>query len=274
VLTISSAIPGAAGYRRQWGSPPTHHTSTTTPWCSPPPPPQQHPSNSTSTTPWGSPLPHPSTPLTPHASDASPSPTFFLPPGPTYQQHPQTYSPDVKPMTYPVGGSGPMRGTYRPNDSTDLRPRRSSDPGDVHSNASTACRRAVGSTNGDEVQCNKCGKIMCNKYVLKVHLRDMHSPRGIHRCQHCPKTYSTINSLRVHVTNTHNKHTSQHQQQQLPPQQMSQMPHHQQQVPHMPSQQQPMNSSYFSPSDAANLPGPNEESMIMSALREYQGTNQ
>lgn len=58
---------------------------------------------------------------------------------------------------------------------------------------------------GDEVQCTFCGRILCNKYVLKVHIRDIHSPRSSHQCPHCRRSYSTLNSLRVHISTLHNR---------------------------------------------------------------------
>ena len=62
---------------------------------------------------------------------------------------------------------------------------------------------------GEEVQCTVCGRMLCNKYVLKVHMRDMHRPRSVHQCPHCNRCYSTINSLRVHVSTMHNKPNNQ-----------------------------------------------------------------
>ena len=56
---------------------------------------------------------------------------------------------------------------------------------------------------GDEVQCNMCGRTLCNKYVLKVHMRDMHSPRQNHQCPLCRRCYSSLNSLRVHMSTSH-----------------------------------------------------------------------
>lgn len=56
---------------------------------------------------------------------------------------------------------------------------------------------------GDEVQCTMCGRILCNKYVLKVHMRDVHAPRSMHQCPLCGRCYSTINSLRVHISTIH-----------------------------------------------------------------------
>ncbi|KAA0202372.1 hypothetical protein HAZT_HAZT012229 [Hyalella azteca] len=58
---------------------------------------------------------------------------------------------------------------------------------------------------GDEVQCTYCGRVLCNKYVLKVHVRDMHTPRSSHECPHCRRCYSTLNSLRVHISTLHNR---------------------------------------------------------------------
>ena len=61
---------------------------------------------------------------------------------------------------------------------------------------------------GDEVQCNVCGRTLCNKYVLKVHVRDMHTPRQNHQCPVCRRCYSSLNSLRVHMSTSH-KHAAQ-----------------------------------------------------------------
>ena len=56
---------------------------------------------------------------------------------------------------------------------------------------------------GEEVMCTICGRVLCNKYVLKVHERDVHMPRKMHHCNFCGRPYSTINSLRVHISTSH-----------------------------------------------------------------------
>ncbi|XP_071513174.1 uncharacterized protein [Panulirus ornatus] len=58
---------------------------------------------------------------------------------------------------------------------------------------------------GEEVACGVCGKVLCNKYVLKTHLRDMHGPRQSHQCPVCHRMYASLNSLRAHMSGTHKK---------------------------------------------------------------------
>ncbi|XP_066980738.1 broad-complex core protein isoforms 1/2/3/4/5-like isoform X2 [Macrobrachium rosenbergii] len=58
---------------------------------------------------------------------------------------------------------------------------------------------------GEEVACSVCGKILCNKYVLKTHLRDMHGPRQSMQCPVCHRMYASLNSLRAHMSGTHKK---------------------------------------------------------------------
>ncbi|XP_069939696.1 protein bric-a-brac 1 isoform X6 [Cherax quadricarinatus] len=70
---------------------------------------------------------------------------------------------------------------------------------------------------GEEVVCGVCGKVLCNKYVLKTHLRDMHGPRQSHQCPVCHRMYASLNSLRAHMSGTHKK-PHLHQQQQTQPQ--------------------------------------------------------
>ncbi|XP_047484391.1 protein bric-a-brac 2-like isoform X7 [Penaeus chinensis] len=59
---------------------------------------------------------------------------------------------------------------------------------------------------GEEVACGVCGKVLCNKYVLKTHLRDMHGPRQSMQCPVCRRMYASLNSLRAHMSGTHKKH--------------------------------------------------------------------
>lgn len=68
---------------------------------------------------------------------------------------------------------------------------------------------------GEEVACGVCGKVLCNKYVLKIHVRDMHGPRQSHQCPVCRRMYASLNSLRAHMSGTHKKtpphaHAAQH----------------------------------------------------------------
>ncbi|KAG7170085.1 Broad-complex core protein-like 6 [Homarus americanus] len=71
---------------------------------------------------------------------------------------------------------------------------------------------------GEEVVCGVCGKVLCNKYVLKTHLRDMHGPRQSLQCPVCHRMYASLNSLRAHMSGTHKKlHQQQQQQQQQQP---------------------------------------------------------
>uniref|UniRef100_A0A0P4WGA9 C2H2-type domain-containing protein n=1 Tax=Scylla olivacea TaxID=85551 RepID=A0A0P4WGA9_SCYOL len=69
---------------------------------------------------------------------------------------------------------------------------------------------------GEEVACGVCGKVLCNKYVLKIHVRDMHGPRQSHQCPVCRRMYASLNSLRAHMSGTHKK-TNTHPAQQPPP---------------------------------------------------------
>ncbi|XP_076055822.1 uncharacterized protein LOC143033965 isoform X7 [Oratosquilla oratoria] len=69
--------------------------------------------------------------------------------------------------------------------------------------AAVAAGGASASPTGANLQCQYCGRVLCNKYVLKVHIRDMHGPRQSHQCPVCHRLYSSLNSLRAHMSMTH-----------------------------------------------------------------------
>ncbi|XP_050739818.1 broad-complex core protein isoforms 1/2/3/4/5-like isoform X3 [Eriocheir sinensis] len=96
---------------------------------------------------------------------------------------------------------------------------------------------------GEEVACGVCGKVLCNKYVLKIHVRDMHGPRQSHQCPVCRRLYASLNSLRAHMSGTHKKtphaHAAQHPHPLPHPQQQQQVHQQQQQQPLPPPPQPP-----------------------------------
>ncbi|XP_076055823.1 uncharacterized protein LOC143033965 isoform X8 [Oratosquilla oratoria] len=74
------------------------------------------------------------------------------------------------------------------------------------------------SFTGDELACEFCGRVLCNKYVRDQHVRDVHGPKQSHTCKFCLGVYSSLNSLRKHMSTIHrqNKRIEPTQQQQQP----------------------------------------------------------
>lgn len=57
---------------------------------------------------------------------------------------------------------------------------------------------------GDPVACDQCGKVVTNKYCLKIHIESVHNPdKQVHSCDRCPYTTTYKRNLMLHIKNIH-----------------------------------------------------------------------
>jgi len=60
-----------------------------------------------------------------------------------------------------------------------------------------------GATVSGNFSCVHCGKVMSNKYNLKIHIRDIHETPTEQQewiCEYCNQRKKTQTALRIHVT--------------------------------------------------------------------------
>lgn len=62
-----------------------------------------------------------------------------------------------------------------------------------------------GGSSGGQVSCPVCGKVLSNKYNLRIHVRDKHEAQAGSgpTCSTCHRTFKNQNSLRVHSIKQH-----------------------------------------------------------------------
>ena len=58
----------------------------------------------------------------------------------------------------------------------------------------------------ERVNCDECGKEICNSFILKRHKASAHGilPKDYHQCEECPSFFSSETSLDKHVKSKHN----------------------------------------------------------------------
>ena len=54
------------------------------------------------------------------------------------------------------------------------------------------------------VSCDQCGKVVTNKYCLKIHLESVHNPdKQVYNCDQCPYTTTYKRNIFLHIKNIH-----------------------------------------------------------------------
>ena len=57
----------------------------------------------------------------------------------------------------------------------------------------------------NSIECDSCGKILANRYVLKQHKNDVHAKLKLFACDTCEKIFSQKSTLKTHVKHVHEK---------------------------------------------------------------------
>ena len=57
---------------------------------------------------------------------------------------------------------------------------------------------------GDPVSCDQCGKVVTNKYCLKIHIESVHNPdKQVYSCDQCSYTTTYKRNIMLHIRNIH-----------------------------------------------------------------------